>query len=104
MITNRGIELEHAAVQANTDQPIIQTSDLYTQHLRDKTMDVNSGSPFVLTVIFMLTSLSQRYSAHPEFINSLKDLQQRVNSNSVSTTRRLDLELMQAGKVSPCSV
>ena len=91
-------ELEYAAVRA-VDQPEIQTSQLYMQHIQDTSLDAHSDSAFALTVAFMLKLLSQEFPDPPSFTASLKQIEHRVNSNFISTTRRLELELMHAGKV-----
>ncbi|KAF5003335.1 hypothetical protein FDECE_10111 [Fusarium decemcellulare] len=91
-------QLEYATVQV-IDQPEIQSSDLYMQHLHDPTMAMHGDSPYAIATNFMLKHNFQLYTNVPAFAASLNDIVQRVNSNSVSTLRRLELELMHAGKM-----
>ncbi|KAM5348358.1 hypothetical protein ACJ41O_008182 [Fusarium nematophilum] len=91
-------QLEYATVLV-MDEPVIQSSDLYMQHLHDPPLVMHGDSPYAIATNFMLKHNFQPYSNDPAFAASLNDLVQRVNSNFVSTLRRLELELMHAGKM-----
>ncbi|KAK7393873.1 hypothetical protein QQX98_013344, partial [Neonectria punicea] len=92
-------QLEYSTIHT-VDEPEIQTSELYMQHLGDTTLDVNNESPFAIAVNFMLKYGFQEYTADsPGLLNGLDELLHRVNSNYVSTSRRLELELMHVGKM-----
>ncbi|KAH7165606.1 hypothetical protein EDB81DRAFT_877976 [Dactylonectria macrodidyma] len=92
-------QLEYSAIHT-VDEPEIQTSQLCMQHLGDITLDMTNESPLAIAVSFMLKYGFQEYTADsPSFMASLDDLLQRVNSNYVSTSRGLELELMHAGKM-----
>ncbi|CAM1511282.1 Fc.00g087950.m01.CDS01 [Cosmosporella sp. VM-42] len=91
--------LEYAAIQA-VDQPEIQASQLCMQHIQDTSFDSHTDQPFALSVTFLLNLLSRQFSDSPGLAKGLKDLEHRVNANYVSTTRRLELELMHVGKMS----
>lgn len=92
-------ELEYSVLQV-ADQRDIQTSGLSMQHIQDINLDARPDSPFALAVNFMLKLLAEQYPNAPEFCTILDDLLQRVNNNFISTARRLELELMHAGRVS----
>jgi hypothetical protein len=92
-------QLEYATIQV-MDEPETQASELYMQHVHDPSMAMHVGSPYAIATNFMLKHSFQPYTDIPAFAASLDNLVQRVNSNFVSTLRRLELELMHAGKVS----
>ncbi|KAF7543734.1 hypothetical protein G7Z17_g10494 [Cylindrodendrum hubeiense] len=92
-------QLEYSAIHT-VDEPEIQTSQLCMQHLGDTTLDMTNQSPLAIAVNFMLKYGFQEYTVDsPSLLVSLDDLLQRVASNYVSTSRRLELELMHAGKM-----
>lgn len=70
------------------------------QHLKDVNLEAHQDSPFALAVNFMLKILAQQYADVPGFEGSMKHLASRVNASYVSTPRRLELEVMHAGRVS----
>lgn len=92
-------ELEYSALHV-VNRPDIQTSELSMQHLQDVNLDTRPDSPFAVAVHFMLKFLSQEYADVPQFCAVLDGLMQRVNTNFISTARRLELELMHTGRVS----
>lgn len=92
-------ELEYQALQ-ETKRPEIQASDLSVQHLKDVNLEAHKDSPFALAVNFLLKILAQQYGENPGFTGSMQHLSSQVNSSHVSTARRVELELMHAGRVS----
>lgn len=70
------------------------------QHLKDVNLEAHKNSPFAVAVNYMLRILSQQYSDVPGFVGSMNHLAERVNSSYVSTARRIELEVMHAGRVS----
>lgn len=92
-------QFEHSVVNS-INEPEIQSSDLYIQHLSDPTTMMHGDSSFADTVNFMLRHKFQRYVHVPGVATGLNDIVHRIDSNFVSTPRRLELELMHIGKVS----
>lgn len=68
--------------------------------MKDTTFDLTKGSQVDVAVNFMQSILTQQYSDVPKFVSRLGELRSRVNSSYGSTARRLELELMNVGKVS----
>jgi hypothetical protein len=77
----------------------VLASELWTRHFADTAVDNSVNAPFAVTVTFILKLLSQRFSGVRRFGSYLKDIQQRVNSGYITSVRRAELELFQAGKV-----
>lgn len=97
------LELEFSALPGSNSQSLeVFTSDLWTLHLNDDKMKPppDSESPFAITVSYILKVLSQKFNGVRDLDSRLKDIQDRVNDGYVSTVRRAELELFQAGKVS----
>jgi hypothetical protein len=91
-------ELEYAALRDGS-RPGIQASELSIQHLKDSNFNTHKDSPYMAAVNFMLNSLYQQYATDASFIVHISDLLSRIQSNQVSTSRRLELELMHIGRV-----
>ncbi|KAF5027473.1 hypothetical protein F66182_434 [Fusarium sp. NRRL 66182] len=90
-------QLEYATIQVMNDAEI-QASDLYMQHLGDTAVQMCGDLPVGIVTDFMNHNLDL-YSHNEAFAGSLNGLAQRVDSNFVSTLRRLELELMDLGKM-----
>lgn len=91
-------QLEHSVVNSIIE-PEIQSSDLYIQHLSVPSVMMHQNSLFATAVNVMLKHNFQQYSHFQDFAASLNGLSHRTNSNSISTPRRLELELMSIGKI-----
>ncbi|KAG8418604.1 hypothetical protein J3459_012208 [Metarhizium acridum] len=91
-------EVEYAVLR-NTTKPEIQTSNLCTKHLKDTNLATMQDSPFVDAAKSLIFALSQQYHDAGGFVSSMKELLDRIESNHVCTVRRLELELLQSGKM-----
>ena len=91
-------ELEYSAIQ-DTNHPNIQTSDLCIHHMMDPTFHMAEGSQIDMRLGSMKRTLTQQHADVPKFVARLGDLVNRVKSSNGSTVRRLELELMNVGKV-----
>lgn len=89
-------ELEYSALQ-EVRRPHIQASDLSIQHMKDVNHQEAPNSPFAVTIMYILRNLCQQYSGAPGYVTALKELLDRVGSSYI-TLRRLELELMHAGR------
>ncbi|PNY28742.1 Uncharacterized protein TCAP_01345 [Tolypocladium capitatum] len=94
----RVAELEDSALR-DTQRPEIQASDLCMEHLQDVNLEAHEGSPFSVAASNTIDSLSLRYGSAPGFEPAMSYIRGRVKSSYVATPRRLELELMQAGKM-----
>ena len=59
------------------------------------------ASAFSITLDFILKVLSQRFGEIKGFNSHVKEIQKRVHAGYISSVRRAELELFQAGKVRP---
>lgn len=76
-----------------------QPSELAVQHLKDS-LGASHDSPFAIAARFMIDNIfSHQYSHFPGFELGMGKLIGQINSGGVGTVRRLELELMQAGRV-----
>lgn len=78
-----------------------QTSELAVQHLKDD-RQARNDSPFAITTRSMIENMqliSHGYSSSQRFELIMERVINQVNSGEVGNVRRLELELMQAGKV-----
>lgn len=88
-------QLELATLHV-VDDAVIHGSELYTEHF---TMEMHMDSDQAATANFILKDSFHYYTRCVPFATSLSSLVQRVNSEFISA-RRLELELMEIGKVS----
>jgi len=77
----------------------IQASELCLEHMNDINLDANESSPFSIGAKEAISTLAQQYNGVPAFRSAMQDVLDRVKSNHIATPRRLELELLQAGKV-----
>ncbi|KAI0132219.1 hypothetical protein BJ170DRAFT_612965 [Xylariales sp. AK1849] len=91
------------SIFSGESRPIeVLTSDLWSTHLSETAPDLMaSSSAFVITInciIQMLCHSFQATSQGDDLITNLKAVNQRAAAGCIMTTRRLELELLQAGK------
>ncbi|KAI9167104.1 hypothetical protein HJFPF1_03228 [Paramyrothecium foliicola] len=90
-------ELEYATLQESS-RPEIQASDLSIQHIKDVNLQAQPESPFSHAVRYLLRMLSQQFSSVPGYAARLHELLTRADTSYI-TIRRLELELMHAGRI-----
>lgn len=89
-------ELEYMAI--NDSSYMGQASELAMQHHKDG-LGASHNSPFAIAARFMIDNIfSHEYSHYPGFERRMQRLIGQINSGEVGTVRRLELELMQAGR------
>jgi hypothetical protein len=98
LFADRLVELEYAALR-NTTEPEIQACDLCMQHLKDSNLATMPNSGFVHATNWLITHLAEQYRNTSGYTSSLKDLHGDILANRIYTVRRLELELLQSGKV-----
>ncbi|UNI21932.1 hypothetical protein JDV02_007875 [Purpureocillium takamizusanense] len=77
----------------------IQASEVWREHINDINLDAHEGSPFAIAAEDAMTCLAQQHNGVPAFGSAMRDILDRVKSNHIATPRRLELELLQAGKM-----
>ncbi|KAL7919681.1 hypothetical protein ACQKWADRAFT_300484 [Trichoderma austrokoningii] len=89
-------ELEYETLREHSFRR--QPSELADQHYKDSLV-ASADSPFAIAARFMIENIfSHQYSHFPGSELGMGQLIGQVNSGGVGTVRRLELELMQAGK------
>ncbi|KAL6807974.1 hypothetical protein GGI42DRAFT_260975 [Trichoderma sp. SZMC 28013] len=89
-------ELEYMAI--NDSSYTGQASELAMQHHKDG-LGASHNSPFAIAARFMIDNIfSHEYSHYQGFESRMERLIGQTNSGEVGTVRRLELELMQAGR------
>ncbi|KAK0715637.1 hypothetical protein B0H67DRAFT_601141 [Lasiosphaeris hirsuta] len=78
--------------------PEVQTSGLYTKHLSDMSPPVSVNHAFAATVNYVLSTLAQDYGDASLLKNKLDGVLTRVNHGTISSVRRIEIELLFAGK------
>lgn len=79
----------------------ILTSELWSMHLSNRPHSPKPTDAFVITVDYITRFLGQNFRSQNEALASkLRCLYTKVASGYITTIRRLELELLQAGKVS----
>lgn len=77
----------------------VQTSDLYAKHLLSSSPDVGVNIAFSVTVGLVLSMLHREFGNAEGLSPKFSGLQQRVGNGGVSSVRRFEIELLNAGKV-----
>ncbi|KAL7820991.1 hypothetical protein V8C26DRAFT_392168 [Trichoderma gracile] len=89
-------ELEYMALSDSDYRG--QSSEIAAQHKKDS-VGATHGSPFAIAARFMVENIfAPQYSHFPGFELGMEKVVGQINSGAVATVRRLELELMQAGK------
>lgn len=91
-------DLEMSVVGSNMDRPLeILTSDLWSTHLSELCLPT-SNDAFAITVDYIIRVLCQNFHGSQNLSPKLKTINQRVATGSIPTIRKLELELLLAGK------
>ncbi|KAI1877026.1 uncharacterized protein JN550_001098 [Neoarthrinium moseri] len=97
-------DLEFSVMNSTTDnRPIeVLTSDLWSEHLSaDVPGTQHSADAFSVAATYIVQMLRQKFSSADQsetLIRRLKSADQRVTAGQITTIRRFELELLQAGK------
>src|SRR5690349_12500406 len=91
-------ELEISAIlgPSSSSQEVF-TSDLFTKHMQPEG-ETSPHSPFAVTVKFILQRLHQGFSDASGLGNRLSGIYQSLASGSASSVRKIEIELLRAGK------
>lgn len=75
------------------------TAELWNKHHQLSAIESSPSSPFAITVGYVMSVLDQTFSDVPGLTPQLKGVNQRVMKRSIGSVRRVELEILQAGKV-----
>ncbi|RYP06637.1 hypothetical protein DL765_009411 [Monosporascus sp. GIB2] len=73
-------------------------SALWSTHMAEVRHDALHTDAFAITANYILQVLSQNFQDSTDLLSRLSVIGQRVKNNAVTTIRRLELEILQAGK------
>jgi len=97
--TNICIELESSLVLGPTPDSVdIQTSKLFSRHLQDSPSS-SVHQAFAITVTYVSSQLIDAFSDAEGLRNNVNRIIQRVKTGEICSVRRVEIELLQAGKV-----
>ncbi|KAF6835227.1 zinc finger protein [Colletotrichum plurivorum] len=92
-------ELEHKVLrQGPVVPPEVLGSKLWIQHLGEAGVTTGTDSKFTALLKRIACQISQSFSHARGFATQMKSLQTRINMGEINTTRRAEIELIQAGK------
>ncbi|ORY65052.1 uncharacterized protein BCR38DRAFT_408795 [Pseudomassariella vexata] len=99
-------DLEYSVVNSYAERPIeILTSDLWSMHISEHRPNASPTDAFAITVRYIVQVLNQTFPdvENQSLSQKLMAINQRVNAGYITTVRKLELELLQAGKNSMAS-
>lgn len=92
-------ELESSLVLGPTPDSLdIQTSKLFSKHLED-TPSASVHQAFAITVTYVSSQLIDAFSDARGLKNNINKIIQRVKTGDICSVRRVEIELLNAGKV-----
>lgn len=99
MNANICIELESSLVLGPTPDSVdIQTSQLFSKHLEDNP-SLSVHQAFAITVTYVSSQLIDAFSDASGLKNNVNSIIQRVKTGEICSIRRVEIELLHAGKV-----
>lgn len=78
----------------------IANSDLWSTHALEFHPESYDNRPFKAAVNFIIQTLIQKYYDYEVLLAKLRETGQKVHSGSITCVRKLELAILQAGKVS----
>lgn len=91
-------ELEASVILSESSSHELLTTELWTKHHQLSGIESSPNSPFAITVGYVMNVLAQQYSDFPGLNPQLKEVNHRVMKRSIGSVRRVELEILQAGK------
>ena len=77
-----------------------QDSALWSTHMAETNHDPGHFNAFAVTGNYIVQDLGQYFRESSRLLSNLGIVGQRLKSNAISTIRRLELEILRAGRVS----
>ncbi|KAI1386503.1 uncharacterized protein F4822DRAFT_431376 [Hypoxylon trugodes] len=95
------VENAAIAIHSNADRPIeVVTSELWSTHLMEFQPQTSQNSPFIITVDYIISVLSTRFTDSKVLLPKLREVGQSAHTGIITTVRKLELAILQAGKTS----
>lgn len=93
-------DLESSVIlNSASGSPDIASSKLYAKHLQESSAKQGPSITLTAAARNVLSKLAKRFSRLDGLLVLLEDITRRVGSGSIVTVRRLELEMLQAGKI-----
>jgi hypothetical protein len=87
-------------IRCSTQQPIeVHSSELWAFHFPQNQPNLQRSAPLAVTSGFIVQDLIRRYPEPENWLRKLKTIGQNATAGYYPTIRKLELELIQAGKV-----
>lgn len=89
-------------VNSNTQQQPIEvlSSELWSSHVATNQPDLQGSTPLAIASAYIVQDLCRRYQDSENFLLKLRAIGQNARAGYYATIRKLELELIQTGKVS----
>ncbi|KAI1416728.1 hypothetical protein F5Y13DRAFT_99971 [Hypoxylon sp. FL1857] len=92
-------DLENSVIASGSQRPTeVHTSELWATHLMDFQPGTLNESPFTITVDYIIQVLSSKFHDSPTLLSRLREIAQGVHIGFITTVRKLELAMLQAGK------
>ncbi|KAI0840752.1 hypothetical protein F5Y06DRAFT_229520 [Hypoxylon sp. FL0890] len=92
-------DLENSVIASGSQKPTeVHTSELWSTHLIDFQPETVHDSPFTITVDYIIQVLSSKYHESQMLLSKLREIGQGVHVGYITTVRKFELAILQAGK------
>ncbi|KAI1098834.1 hypothetical protein F4804DRAFT_112267 [Jackrogersella minutella] len=92
-------DLEYSVISSDSEKPIeVHTSDLWSTHFNEYLPGSLHNSPFTITVDYIIQVLSSKFHDSETLSSKLREIGQRVRVGYITTVRKFELAILQAGK------
>ncbi|CAJ2513505.1 Uu.00g016240.m01.CDS01 [Anthostomella pinea] len=97
-------DIENSVIASDTQRSMeVLTSELWSAHVTEMQPDTSRNNPFAITSNYIIQVLSQNFHDSQSLLPRLRVIGQRVHAGYIATVRKLELEVLQAGKDSLAS-
>ncbi|KAI1210989.1 uncharacterized protein F4807DRAFT_46175 [Annulohypoxylon truncatum] len=92
-------DIEHSVISSSSERPIeVNASELWSTHLIDFPPVPSHDSPFTITVEYIIQCLELKFSHSKTLSLRLGEIGRRVRAGHITSVRKLELAILQAGK------
>ncbi|KAI1142429.1 hypothetical protein F5Y05DRAFT_226188 [Hypoxylon sp. FL0543] len=92
-------DLENSVIAGGSPKPTeVHASELWSTHLIHFQPETVHDSPFTITVDYIIRELSSKYHESQVLLSKLREIGQGVHLGYITTVRKLELAILQAGK------
>ncbi|OTA63572.1 hypothetical protein K449DRAFT_28272 [Hypoxylon sp. EC38] len=92
-------DLENSVIASGSQKPTeVHTSELWSTHFIDFQPETVHNNPFTITVDYIIQVLSSKFHDAQMLVSRLREIGQSVHVGYITTVRKLELAILQAGK------